>query len=137
MSIRLSHCNLRARDLDEAVAFYRDVIGLQVRADIPLGAGRWLTVGPPAQPDIEVILEPMTFPDDAEDEQTLRSLMERHVIQTLIFVVDDCDATFERVKAAGATVGQEPTTQPYGVRDCSFRDPSGNQVRFSQPLRGQ
>jgi predicted enzyme related to lactoylglutathione lyase len=136
VSIRLSHCNLRARDLDEALAFYRDVIGLEVRADIPMGAGRWLTVGPPGQPEIEVILEPMTFTDDAEAEQLLRSLMERHVIQTLIFLVDDCDATFERVKSAGATVGQEPTNQPYGVRDCSFRDPSGNQVRFSQLLSG-
>jgi predicted enzyme related to lactoylglutathione lyase len=134
VSIRLSHCNLRARDLDEALTFYRGVIGLEVRADIPLGAGRWLTVGPPGQPDIEIILEPMTFADDAEDEQMLCSLMERHVIQTLIFAVEDCDATFERVKAAGATVGQKPTNQPYGVRDCSFRDPSGNQVRFSQPL---
>lgn len=136
MSIRLSHCNLRARDLDEALAFYRDVIGLQVRTDIPMGAGRWLTMGPPDQPDIDVILEPITFTDDAEAEQSLRSLMERHVIQTLIFAVDDCDANFERVKSAGATVGQEPTTQPYGVRDCSFRDPSGNQVRFSQPING-
>jgi predicted enzyme related to lactoylglutathione lyase len=126
---------LRARDLDEALAFYRDVIGLEVRLDIPLGAGRWLTVGAPGQPDVEIILEPTALSDDSKDEQTLRSLMQRHVIQTVIFVVDDCDATFERVKAAGAAVAQEPTTQPYGVRDCSFRDPSGNQVRFSQPLR--
>ena len=131
MSIRLSHCNIRARDLNEALAFYRDVVGLEVRADIPMGTGRWLTVGPPDQPDIEIILEPATLADDA---QLLQSLMERHVIQTLIFVVDDCDATFERVKSAGATVGQEPANQPYGVRDCSFRDPSGNQVRFSELL---
>jgi predicted enzyme related to lactoylglutathione lyase len=135
MSIRLSPCNLRARDLDEALAFYRDVIGLEVRLDFPIGAGRWLTVGAPGQPDVEIILEPTTVADSG-DEQTLRSLMERYVIQTLIFEVDDCDATFERVRAAGATVGQEPTDQPYGVRDCSFRDPSGNQVRFSQPLSG-
>jgi predicted enzyme related to lactoylglutathione lyase len=136
MTIRLSHCNLRARDLYEALIFYRDVIGLDVRADIPMRPGRWLTVGPPDQPEIEIILEPMTFARDADDEQVLCALMERHVIQTLIFVVDDCDATFERVKAAGVRVGQEPTDQPYGVRDCSFRDPSGNQVRFSQPLSG-
>lgn len=136
MSIRLSHCNLRARDLDEALTFYRDAIGLEVRADLALGAGRWLTVGPPGQPGIEVILESTTVSDDTEAEQILQSLMERHVIQTLIFEVDDCDAMFERVKGAGARVGQEPTNQPYGVRDCSFRDPSGNQVRFSQPLSG-
>jgi predicted enzyme related to lactoylglutathione lyase len=135
MSIKLSHCNLRARDLNEALAFYRDVVGLEVRSDFPIEAGRWLTVGAPGQPDVEIILEPTTVAGSPEDEQALRSLMERYVIQTLIFVVDDCDATFERVKAAGATVGQEPTDQPYGVRDCSFRDPSGNQVRFSQPLR--
>lgn len=134
--LRLSHCNLRARDLDEALTFYRDVIGLEVRNDVQFGPGRWLTVGPPDQPDIEIILEPTTVADNPDDEQTLRSLMERYVIQTLIFDTDDCDATFERVKSAGATVGQEPTNQPYGVRDCSFRDPSGNQVRFSQPLRG-
>lgn len=101
---------------------------------MPLGAGRWLTIGPPEQPDIEIILEPTALSDDVEDERMLRSLMDRHVIQTLIFVVDDCDATFERVKSAGATVGQEPTDQPFGVRDCSFRDPSGNQVRFSQRI---
>lgn len=134
MSIRLSHCNIRARDLDEALAFYRDVVGLEVRADMPMGVGRWLTVGSPDQPDIEVILEPADLADDADDAQLLQSLMERHVIQTLIFVVDDCDATFQRVKSAGATVGQEPANQPYGVRDCSFRDPSGNQVRFSELL---
>jgi predicted enzyme related to lactoylglutathione lyase len=134
MGIRLSHCNLRARDLDEAVAFYRDVVGLEVRADFPMGAGRWLTVGAPGQPDIQIILEPTAISDNTEDQELLQSLMERYVIQTLIFVVDDCDATFQRVKEAGAPVGQEPTTQPYGVRDCSFRDPSGNQVRFSQVL---
>lgn len=136
MSIRVSHCNLRVRDIDEAVAFYRDVIGLDVRVDIPLGSGRWVTVGSPDQPDIEIILEPAAFADDPEDGRLYRSLMERYVIQTLIFAVDNCDVAFERVKAAGATVGQEPTDQPYGVRDCSFRDPSGNQVRFSQPLSG-
>jgi predicted enzyme related to lactoylglutathione lyase len=136
VSIKLSHCNLRARDLDEALAFYRDVIGLEVRTDMTFGPVRWLTVGPPGQTDIEIILEPTKIGDSAEDEATLRSLMERHVIQTLIFVIDDCDATFERVKAAGARVGQEPTNQPYGVRDCSFLDPSGNQVRFSQPISG-
>ena len=134
MTIRMSHCNLRARDLDEALAFYRDVVGLEVRMDVPLGAGRWLTMGAPGQPNVEIIIEPTNITGDAHDEQALRGLMERFVIQTLIFEVDDCDTTFERVKAAGATVGQEPMDQPYGVRDCSFRDPSGNQVRFSQPL---
>lgn len=103
---------------------------------MPLGPGRWLTVGPPGQPDIEIILEPTSIGDSPADQAALRSLMERHVIQTLIFVVDDCDATFERVKSAGTAVGQELTNQPYGVRDCSFLDPSGNQVRFSQPLGG-
>ena len=76
----------------------------------------------------------MSVATNAEDGETLRSLMERYVIQTLIFITDDCDATFARVKAAGAEVAEEPTNQPYGVRDCSFRDPSDNQVRFSQPL---
>jgi hypothetical protein len=72
----------------------------------------WLTVGTPDQPDIEIILEPMTFASDAEDERVLRSFMELHVIQGLIFVVDERDETFERVKTAGATVGQESTNQP-------------------------
>jgi predicted enzyme related to lactoylglutathione lyase len=134
MTLKLSHCNLRVRDLDEALAFYRDAIGLEVRLDMPMGAGRWLTVGPAGQPDLEIILEPTSVATNPEDEETLRSLIERYVLQTLIFVTDDCDATFARVKAAGAEVAQEPTNQPYGVRDCSFRDPSGNQVRFSQPL---
>ena|SRR5947209_16018882 len=134
--LRLSHCNLRARDLDEALAFYRDVVGLEVRNDVQFGPSRWLTVGPPDQPDVEIIMEPTAVSDNPDDEQTLRSLMERHVIQTLIFVTDDCDSTFERIRSAGATVGQEPMNQPYGVRDCSFRDPSGNQIRFSQLLSG-
>ena len=136
MSIRLSHCNLRARDLDESLAFYRDVIGLEVRADIPLGPGRWLTVGPPSQPEMEIILEPMTFTDDGEAEHLLQSLMERHVIQTLIFEVDDCDVNLRACEDRGRYRRAGTDQQPYGVRDCSFRDPSGNAVRFSQLLSG-
>jgi catechol 2,3-dioxygenase-like lactoylglutathione lyase family enzyme len=134
MEIRLSHCNLLVRDQDEALSFYRDVLGLEVRMDMPFGEGRWVTLAPSGQPDIEIILETPHTGDAADDKDALLSLMAKYVLNTLIFVTDDCDATFEQVRSAGAQVTQEPTDQPYGVRDCAFRDPSGNQVRISQPL---
>jgi predicted enzyme related to lactoylglutathione lyase len=134
MGMKLSHCSQFVRDQDEALAFYRDVIGLAVRLDVPMGDARWLTMGPSEQPDIEIMIETPFHVEDPEDKKTLFALMEKYVLNTLIFVTDDCDAAFARVRSAGGEVAQEPIDQPYGFRDCAFRDPSGNQVRFSQPL---
>lgn len=133
--LALTHVTVLIGDHDEALAFYRDVIGLEVRTDIPLGGIRWLTVGPASQPTLELVLE---VPEMHPDPQTVKAMRARvddgMMSLTLIFGVDDCDATFERIVAAGATPGQEPLDQPYGVRDCSVSDPWGNQLRFSQPL---
>ncbi len=133
MNLTLSHCFVTVRDQDEALAFYRDVLGLKVRADVEIGSMRWLTVGAPSQADgVEVSLEtPAGRPGDVG---TLERVVAAGSLTAAIFHTDDCDATFERARGAGAPIVQQPTDQPYGVRDCAVRDPSGNMVRFAQPL---
>ena len=136
MTVTLSHAFVEVHDQDEALAFYRDVLGLEVRTDVTMEDFRWLTVGPPTQPEIEINLSPVGMGRPPEDADTLRTLMTKGSLAGLIFHTDDVDALFERVRAAGAEVMQEPIDQPYGVRDCAFRDPSGNNLRFSQDLKG-
>jgi predicted enzyme related to lactoylglutathione lyase len=96
-----------------------------------------VTVGSPAQPDVHIVLEPpLADPGaSAADKQVMAELLAKGLLRGVIFETDDCDGTFERIRAAGADVLQEPIDQPYGVRDCAFRDPSGNQLRFSQRKR--
>jgi catechol 2,3-dioxygenase-like lactoylglutathione lyase family enzyme len=134
MTISLSHCFLVVHDYDEALIFYRDVVGLEVRTDAAFEQSRWLTLGTPGQPEVEIGLEiPGYFPHTSpEDRQATADLLAQGLLPGIIFRTDDCDATFEKVRAAGADVIQEPIDQPYGVRDCAFRDPSGNMVRFSE-----
>jgi catechol 2,3-dioxygenase-like lactoylglutathione lyase family enzyme len=134
MTISLSHCFLVVHDYDEALIFYRDVVGLEVRTDAAFEQSRWLTLGTPGQPEVEIGLEiPGYFPHTSpEDRQATADLLAKGLLPGIIFRTDDCDATFEKVRAAGADVIQEPIDQPYGVRDCAFRDPSGNMVRFSE-----
>ncbi|MEV4703850.1 VOC family protein [Actinoplanes sp. NPDC049316] len=138
MTISLSHCFLVVHDYDEALTFYRDVLGLEVRADAMFEDSRWLTLGAPEQPGVEIGLEiPGYFPHtSAADRQATADLLAKGLLPGVIFRTDDCDKTFDRVRAAGADVLQEPIDQPYGVRDCAFRDPSGNMVRFSQYPEG-
>jgi predicted enzyme related to lactoylglutathione lyase len=133
MNIRLSHCFITVRDQEEALAFYRDVVGLEVRSDVQLGPMRWLTVAAPAQPEgVELALEtPVGRPGNID---ALTQVMAAGSLTAAIFASDDCDALFAKAVAAGAEVVQEPRDQPYGVRDCAVRDPSKNMVRFSQPL---
>lgn len=135
MDLKLSHTFLQVHDQDEALTFYRDTLGLDVRVDVPFEGFRWLTVGPPSQPDVEIVLEAvgMGRPADADE---LRGLLAKGSLSGAIFTTDDLDATFEALRAAGAEVMQEPIEQPYGVRDCAFRDPSGNQLRFSARAAG-
>jgi len=134
MTIKLSHAFVWCLDQDEALRFYTDALGLEVRTDAPMEHMRWLTVGPPGQPDVEIgLLEPVPGAS-AEDSDAVRRLVAKGVLGSLLFRVDDVRAAFERVKAAGAEVLQEPTEMPYGVIDCSFRDPSGNHVRLGQEL---
>ncbi|MFV0132217.1 VOC family protein [Streptomyces sp. HMX87] len=136
MDIKLSTCFIAVDDHDKAIAFYRDVLGLEVRDDVGFEGMRWVTVGSPAQPDVNIVLEPPAADPStsAADKQALAELMAKGLLRGVLFSTEDCDATFERISASGAEVLQEPMDQPYGVRDCAFRDPAGNLLRFTQPL---
>jgi catechol 2,3-dioxygenase-like lactoylglutathione lyase family enzyme len=134
MKLTVSHTFLFVHDQDQALDFYTRVLGMQTRSDAQMEHMRWLTVGPPDQPDIEINLfapGPPLPPDDAEE---VRRLLAKGSLGTLIFRTDDCRAAFERVLAAGVEVLQEPIEQSYGVLDCAFRDPSGNHIRIGQNL---
>jgi catechol 2,3-dioxygenase-like lactoylglutathione lyase family enzyme len=131
MEIKLSHAFMFVHDQDAALAFYRDIVGLEVHTDAPMGPSRWLTVNPPGQPDVEIGLMRIGPPVPETDHEAIAALLAKGSLNGIIFSTDDVDKTFEQVRAAGAEVMQEPIDQPYGVRDCAFRDPSGNMVRFS------
>ncbi|MYS12092.1 VOC family protein [Streptomyces sp. SID6041] len=135
MDIKLSQCFIAVDDHDKALAFYRDALGLEVRNDVGFEGMRWVTVGSPAQPDVEIVLEPPLADPNASpaDRQAVAELLAKGMLRGVIFSTEDVDATFEKVRAAGGEVLQEPVNQPYGVRDCAFRDPAGNMLRFTQP----
>ncbi|GAA4682171.1 VOC family protein [Streptomyces chumphonensis] len=137
MEINLSQCFIAVDDHDKALAFYRDALGLEVRGDVGFEGMRWVTLGAPAQPDVSIVLEPPVADPNAspDDRRAMAELLAKGLLRAVIFATDDCDATFEHLRAAGADVLQEPVDQPYGVRDCAFRDPAGNMVRFSQAGR--
>ena len=132
MELTLRNTFLEIDDHEAALAFYRDTLGLEVRQDVAMEYGRWVTIGPQGQPDISVVLASVGVGRPPEDARTLKELLAKGSLAGLVFETGDVDALFERVAASGAEVLQEPMDQPYGVRDCSFRDPSGNQVRFNQ-----
>jgi predicted enzyme related to lactoylglutathione lyase len=135
MDIKLSTCFIAVDDHDKALGFYRDVLGLEVRNDVEFEGMRWVTVGAPSQPDVEIVLEPPVADPNASpaDKEAMTELLAKGLLRGVIFRTDDCDATFEHIRAAGGEVLQEPIDMPYGVRDCAFRDPSGNMLRFGQP----
>lgn len=137
MDLKVSTCFIAVDDHDVAIAFYRDVLGMQVRNDVRYEGMRWVTVGCPSQPDVSVVLEPPLADPNAspDDRQAMSDLLAKGMLRAVIFSTDDVDALFERVQASGAEVLQEPIDMPYGVRDCAFRDPAGNMLRFNQPLR--
>lgn len=134
MNLTISHTFITVGDQDQALQFYRDVIGLEVVNDVAFDGFRWLSLTPPAQPGIEIVLQvPEQYPDiSPADRDAMAALVAKGLLAGVIFTTDDCDATFEQLRAAGAEVLQEPIDQPYGVRDCAFRDPAGNMLRFSQ-----
>ncbi|HEU4909048.1 MAG TPA: VOC family protein [Propionibacteriaceae bacterium] len=134
MDLKLSHCFIAVDDHDKALAFYRDALGLEVRNDVSFEGMRWVTVGPPLQPEIDIVLEPPTATPNASpaDREAAAQLLAKGLLRAVIFTTDDVDAAFERIQASGAEVLQEPMNQPYGVRDCAFRDPAGNMLRFNQ-----
>lgn len=137
MDINLSQCFIAVDDHDKALTFYRDALGLEVRNDVAFEGMRWVTVGSPSQPDVDIVLETVLADPDASpaDRQAMAELLAKGNLRGVIFRTDDVDAAFERIQAAGAEVLQEPIDQPYGVRDCAFRDPAGNMIRFNQPRR--
>lgn len=125
---------LPQQDPDAMVAFYRDVLGFEVRNDVGYEGMRWITVGPAEQPDTAIVLHPPTALPDLTDEEkrVIEELMAKGSFFGVNLSTPDVDAVFERVVAEGAEVVQEPTDQPYGVRDCAIRDPSGNMIRIQE-----
>ncbi|HEU4348398.1 MAG TPA: VOC family protein [Actinoplanes sp.] len=136
MNISLKYTFLEVDDHEAALAFYRDTLGLEVRQDVAMEGARWLTVGPASQPELGIVLSTVGVGRPAEDAQILKSLLAKGSLAGLVLEADDVDAAFERVRASDAEVLQEPMDQPYGTRDCAFRDPSGNQVRINQRAKG-
>jgi catechol 2,3-dioxygenase-like lactoylglutathione lyase family enzyme len=132
----VSHVGLGVHDQDEALASWTDKIGFEVRNDVTIpemGNLRWLTVGPPHQPDLEIILLPPGGPQTPpEIVEKANEVLAQGVLPGLIFVVDDCQATYEELKGRGVEFTQEPVKQFYGI-DAGFRDPTGNSIRFTQP----
>jgi len=133
MNLTLQNTFLEVDDHEAALAFYRDVLGLEVRSDVVMDFGRWLTVGPAGQPELGIVLQSVGVGRSPDDARTMQSLLAKGSLGGLVFATGDVDGMFEKVRAAGAEVMQEPMDMPYGVRDCAFRDPAGNMVRFSQP----
>jgi catechol 2,3-dioxygenase-like lactoylglutathione lyase family enzyme len=122
MDITIHTSFLPHDDPEVSLAFYRDALGFEVRTDVGEGKMRWITVGPPDQPDTSILLAPpATDPGITDDER-----------RTIAEMMANLDGTFEQVQAGGAEVVQEPTEQPYGIRDCAFRDPAGNMIRIQE-----
>lgn len=134
MELTLHYCYITVDDGDKALPFYRDVLGLEVRNDVKYEGARWLTMGPPSQPDINIVIETVNADPNAsqEDREALTELLAKGMLRAVVLATPDCDTTFEKIRVSGAEVLQEPTDQPYGVRDCAFRDPAGNMLRFAQ-----
>jgi catechol 2,3-dioxygenase-like lactoylglutathione lyase family enzyme len=132
MTIALRYSHITVNDVDESLAFYRDVLGLEVRNDVASGGFRWVTLGSPTEPAPEFVLSEPHAGRSQADGDALQELLIKGVLPMMVFDTDDLDATFERVRASGVEVLQEPTDQPWGPRDCAFRDPSGNYMRMEQ-----
>ena len=123
-------------DPEVALAFYRDTLGFEVRNDVGYGGMRWITVGPVGQPGTSIVLHPpAAYPGITDEERrTIAEMMAKGTYASINLATKDLDGTFERLEASGAEVVQEPTDQPYGVRDCAFRDPAGNLIRINEQL---
>ena len=134
MDISIHYTFLPHDDPDAALAFYRDTLGFEVRSEVEYGGMHWITVGPPGQPDTSIVLHPPGADPGITDEErrTIAEMMAKGTYAGIVLGTKDLDGTFERLQASDAEVIQEPTEQPYGVRDCAFRDPAGNLIRISQ-----
>lgn len=134
MNITIHSSFLPHQDPEASLAFYRDVLGFEVRLDVGKGTMRWITVGPPKQPDTSIVLNPPAAnPGLTDDERrTIAEMMAKGSYATLLLATKDLDGTFERLQAGDVDIVQEPTDQPYGLRDCAVRDPAGNLIRIQQ-----
>ena len=134
MDITIHTTSLPHDDPDASLAFYRDVLGFEVRTDVGKGRLRWITVGPPNQPETSILLAPPAVDPGITDEErrTIAEMMAKGTYGWILLATKDLDGVFARLEASGAEVVQEPTQQPYGIRDCAFRDPAGNLIRISE-----
>jgi catechol 2,3-dioxygenase-like lactoylglutathione lyase family enzyme len=134
MDIKIHSSFLPHNDPDASLAFYRDTLGFEVRNDVEYGGLHWITIGATDQPDTAIVLyPPAASPGLTDDERnTISQMMAKGTYGGVNLATPDVDATFERLQASDAEVVQEPTDQPYGVRDCAFRDPSGNLLRIQE-----
>jgi len=131
MTIALQFCHITVNDVDDSIAFYGDALGLKVRNDVSSGEYRWVTLGGDG-PGAEIVLSVPHAGRSQADGDALQELLTKGVLPIIVFSSDDVDATFETLRASGAEVLQEPIDQPWGPRDCAFRDPSGNHIRINQ-----
>ena len=134
MDITIYQTLLPHDDPDASLAFYRDMLGFEVRNDVEYAGLHWITVGPPDQPGTSIVLyPPAATPGITDDERrTIAELMAKGTFASINLATKDVDGAFERLQAGDAEVVQEPTDQPYGVRDCAFRDPAGNLIRIQE-----
>jgi uncharacterized glyoxalase superfamily protein PhnB len=134
MDITILSSFLPLDDPDAAVAFYRDVLGFEVRLDVGYNGLRWITVGPVGQPDTSIVLNPPSAnPGITDDERrTIAEMMAKGTYASLLLATKDLDGTFARLQESDVEIVQEPTEQPYGVRDCAVRDPAGNMIRIQE-----
>ena len=135
MNITIHSAMLPQDDPEAAIRFYRDGLGFEVRNDVEYQGMHWITVGPEGQPETSIVLyPPEATPGLTEDERRMvTEMMAKGTFASINLAADDLEAVFSRLEASGGEVVQEPTDQPYGVRDCAFRDPAGNMVRIQVP----
>jgi len=134
MNITIHSTFLPHTDADTSLAFYRDTLGFEIRKDVGYGGMRWITVGPVDQPGVSIVLYPPAATPGITDEErrTIAQMMAKGTYATMLLATKDLDGAFAKLQAGKAEIVEEPTDQPYGVRDCAVRDPAGNMIRIQQ-----
>ena len=134
MDIKIAQTYLPQDDPEAAIAFYRDTLGFEVRNDVEYEGMHWITVGPPGQPEVSIVLHPPAADPGITDEErrTITEMMAKGTFASINLATPDLNSTFERLQTGDADVVQEPTDQPWGVRDCALRDPAGNMIRIAE-----
>jgi uncharacterized glyoxalase superfamily protein PhnB len=132
MDLKLTTCFVLVSDPDAALAFYRDNLGMEVRNDVARDTFRWITVGSASQPDVSIVLTNYVN-GSPEDNDAVASMIAKGALYGVHLTADDLDGTFHQLRSSGTEIVQEPTEQPWGVRDGAVRDPSGNLIRIEQP----